>query len=120
MINLFKLHDDIEDKGAYSWIVGNRTNLFINFKRLIDKITKKSNYSVKSLSRKVSKRIGCSTSMLYDILNGRTKWIFLRLIEDLLHILKELDKSDETARIRNGFLASIKFLKSTPRSTCSN
>lgn len=34
MIDLFKLHDDIEDKGAYSWIVIDGPEVFINFKLL--------------------------------------------------------------------------------------
>lgn len=115
MIDLFKLHDDIEDKGAYSWIVVDGPTLFNNFKFLIDKITEKSEYSVKALPKKVSKRIGCSDSMLYDILNGRTKWISLVLISDLLAILREVD-GDKATELKTKFLHSIKFLKSTPRS----
>lgn len=115
MINLFKLHDYIEDRGAYSWIVANGPEVFSNFKYLINKVTEKSNCSVKSLSREVSKRIGCSTSMLYDILNGRTKWISLVLINDLLSILKGFD-IDEASKLKNEFFNSIRFLKATPRS----
>jgi len=116
MIDLFKLHSNIEDKGAYSWIVVDGPGLFTNFKLLIDKITEKSGCSMKSLSRKVSNRIGCSDSMLYDILNKRTKWRSLNLINELLSILEELGESKEATRLRNKFLASIRFLKSTSRS----
>ena len=44
MIDLFKLHDDIENKGAYSWIVVDGPEVFSNFKLLIDEITKKTNF----------------------------------------------------------------------------
>lgn len=117
MIDLFKLHDNIEDKNPYSWIVINGPELFINFKLLIDQITEKSNCSVQTLSRKVSKRIGCSNSMLYDILNGRTQWISLFLINNLLSILEELNTNEDIPKLKDKFLNSIEFLKSTPRST---
>jgi len=117
MIDLFKLHDDIEDKGAYSWIVVDGPEVFNNFKVLVDKIREKSNCSTEDLSRKVSERIGCSTSMLYDIFHGRTEWISLILINDLLAILKKLDADEETAKLKSKFLNSIKFLKSVPRAT---
>jgi len=117
MIDLFKLHNNIEDKKAYSWIVADGPRLFPNFKLLIEKITEKSGYSIKSLSKKVSNRIGCSDYMLYDILNRKTKWISLNLINELLSILEELGEGKEAVRLRNKILASVKFLKSTPRST---
>jgi transcriptional regulator with XRE-family HTH domain len=117
MINLFKLHDNTKDRGAYSWIVGNGPELFNNFEFLINQITEKSNYTVKDLSKKISKRIGCSTSMLYDILNGRTEWISLALISELLTILRELGTDEETTKLKSKFLDSIKFLKSAPRSS---
>jgi len=116
MIDLFKLHNNIEDKGAYSWIVVDGPGLFTNFKFLIKKITEKSSCSIKSLSKKISDRIGCSDSMLYDILNRKTKWIPLNLINELLSVLEELGEGKEATRLRNKFLASIRFLKSTPRS----
>jgi len=116
MIDLFKLHDNIEDKGAYSWIVVDGPEVLNNFKVLVDKIREKSNCSTEDLSRKVSERIGCSTSMLYDIFHGRTEWISLILINDLLTILKELDTDEEATKLKSKFLGSIKFLKSTPRS----
>lgn len=116
MIDLFKLHDDIEDKGAYSWIVVDGPEVLNNFEVLVDKIREKSNRSTEDLARKVSERIGCSTSMLYDILNGRTPCISLTLISDLLTILKAVD-SDKAAELKSKFLDSIKFLKSNPRST---
>lgn len=117
MIDLFKLHDNIEDKGAYSWIVVDGPKVFTNFQILLDKVTGKLNCSRESLSREVSKRIGCSTSMLYDILNGRTQWISLLLINDLLAILGELGEYEQSAKLKDKFLDSIKFLKSAPRST---
>ena len=116
MINFFKLHNNTEDKGAYSWIVVNGPEVFFNFQQLVKKITEKSNCSMKSLSRRVSKRIGCTDSILYDIANGRTKWISLKLIESLLIILKEIGEEKEALELRKKFLNSIKFLKSTPRS----
>jgi len=116
MIDLFKLHSNIEDKGAYSWIVVDGPGVFTNFKLLIEKITEKSGCSIKSLSKKVSNRIGCSDSMLYDIFNRRTRWISLNLINELLSILEGLGEGKETTRLRDKFLASIRFLKSTPRS----
>lgn len=116
MIDLFKLHDDIEDKGAYSWIVVDGPEVFDNFQLLIKKIIEDSNCSIKSLSREVSKKIGCSTSMLYDILNGRTPCISLALISDLLAILRAVN-ADKATELKNKFLHSIKFLKSNPRST---
>ena len=117
MIDLFKLQDDTEDKGAYSWVDANGPEVFFNLKLLVNKITEKSNCSIKSLSRKISERIGCSTSILYDIFNGRTKWISLRLIDELLTILRELGENQKVTKIKNGFLNSIRFLKSAPRST---
>lgn len=117
MIDLFKLHDYTEDKGAYSWIVVDGPKVFPIFKQLINEITEKLNCSLLSLSKRVSKRIGCSDSMLYDIFNDRTKWISLRLVDDLLTILRELDENEKAIKIKNEFLNSIKFLKSTPRST---
>ncbi len=116
MIDLFKLHHNIEDKNAYSWIVADGPGLFSNFKLLIEKITEKSGCSIKSLSKKVSSRIGCSDYMLFDILNRKTKWISLNLINELLSILEELGEAKEAVRLRNKILASVKFLKSTPRS----
>lgn len=107
----------MEDKGAYSWIVVNGPKVFVIFRRLLKKITEKSNCSVKSLSKKVSNRKGCSTSMLYDILGGRTKWIPLPLINNLLSILREFNEVKEARELRDNFLQSIKFLKSAPRST---
>lgn len=117
MIDLFNLHDNTEDKGAYSWIVVDGPRVFLIFKQLINEITEKLNHSVPSLPKRISKRIGCSDSMLYDILNGRTKWIPLRLIDDLLTIFRKLDGNKEATKIKNEFLNSIKFFKSTPRST---
>jgi len=117
MIDLFKLHDNTEDKNPYSWIVVDGPELFTNFQLLIEKVIEKSNCSVKSLSRKVSRRIGCSDSMLYDILNGRTKWISLLLINDLLTMLREISAGKEATKLKNKFLSSIRFLKSAPRST---
>lgn len=117
MIDLFKLHDNTEDKGAYSWIVVDGPRVFPIFKQLINKITAKLNCCVSSLSEMISKRISCSDSMLYDILNRRTKWIPLRLIDDLLSILRKIDEDEKVTKIKNEFLNSIKFLKSAPRST---
>lgn len=117
MIDLFKLHDDIEDRKPYSWIVIDGPEVFINFKFLVDRIIEKSNYSIKSLSKEVSRKIGSSESMLYDILNGRTKWMSLILINNLLTILGEIGEEEEAAKVKSKFLDSIKFLKSTPRST---
>lgn len=116
MIDLFKLHEDIEDKGAYSWIVVNGPKVFAIFRRLVKKITEKSNCSVKSLSKMISKRIGCSTSMLYDILNGRTKWTSLFLIDTLLRILRESNGDKEVIELKNRFFDSIESLKAAPRS----
>ena len=116
MIDLFKLQDNTEDRGAYSWIVVDGPKVFFNFRLLVNKITEKSNCSIKSLSGKISERIGCSTSMLYDILNGKTKWLSLRLIDEFLTILREFNENQKATKIKNEFLNSIGFLKSAPRS----
>ena len=117
MINLFKLHDKVEDRGAYSWIVVNGPGVFDTFKFLVNKIIEKPDYSSKALSEEVSKRIGCSSSMLGDILYGRTKWISLVLMRELLDIFREINPSISITKLKGSFLDSIKFLKSAPRST---
>jgi len=90
-LDLFKLHDGLMEQGPYSWIVVDGPNLFIQFKELVLKILSYRKYRKLDLCREISTRLDCSEDLLNDILRKKTKWIHLRLIEELLFILQEFN-----------------------------
>ena len=114
-LDLFKLHDGLMEQGPYSWIVVDGPNLFIQFKELVLKILSYRKYRKLDLCREISTRLDCSEDLLNDILRKKTKWIHLRLIEELLFILQEFNIK-EANKYRRYIINKIEWLKSCPRS----
>lgn len=113
-LNIFELNDELLEQGPYSWIVADGHGLFAQFKELVLEILKYQKCKKLSLCKEISNRLRCSKDLLNDVLRRKSKWIHLKLIEDLLLILKNFDmkKSEE---YKKSITDKIRWLKSYSR-----